>query len=93
MKNRRYGNLSLKIAVAAFVVFAFLAVAAMQMKFNDVKDKHDELKQEIALLEESVNDLKNQLALPFDDEYVEQVAREKLGLCYPDEVIIESNLN
>lgn len=93
MKNRRYGNLSLKMAVACFVVFALLAVAAMQMKFNDVKDKHKELQQEIALLEESVNDLENQLALPFDDEYVEQVAREKLGLCYPDEVIIESNLN
>ena len=93
MKDKRYGNLSMKIAVAAFVVFALLAVASMLMKFNDVKEKRSELEQEIAVLQESVNDLENQLALPFDDEYVEQVAREKLGLCYPDEVIVESNLN
>lgn len=93
MKNRRYGNLSLKIVVSCFVVFAILAVASMQMKFNDTKEKYNELEKEIARLEETVNDLENQLALPFDDEYVEQVAREKLGLCYPDEIIIESNLN
>ena len=93
MRNRRYGNLSLKIAASAFIVFALLAVASMQMKYNETLDKYNDLKEEIAVQEEAINNLENQIALPFDEAYVEQVARERLGLCYPDEVIVESNLN
>ena len=93
MRSRRYGNLAIKIAASAFVVFALLAVASMQMKYNETKATYDELKQKIELQKESISNLENQLTQPFDNSYIEQVARERLGLCYPDEVIVESNLS
>lgn len=93
MHNRRYGNLAIKIAAAAFIIFALLAVASMQMKYNETKATYDDLKLKIAVQMEAISDLENQLAQPFDNSYIEQVARERLGLCYPDEIIVESNLN
>ena len=93
MRNRRYGNLAIKIAASAFVVFALLAVASMQMKYNETKATYDELKLKIEMQKESISSLENQLDQPFDNSYIEQVARVRLGLCYPDEIIVESNLN
>ena len=93
MTDRHNIRLLLKVAMVVFVVFAILAIASMQMKYNEAKDEYNDLQRQIEGYNVSIENLENQLSLPFDDEYVAQVAREKLGLCYPDEIIVENNLN
>lgn len=93
MSERHNVRLLLKVAAIVFIVFAILAIASMQMKYNQVKGEYKDLQRQIEEYNVSIENLENQISLPFDDEYVEQIARDKLGLCYPDEIVIENNLN
>ena len=93
MTERHNVRLLLKVAAIVFIVFAILAIASMQMKYNQVKGEYKDLQRQIEEYNVSIENLENQISLPFDDEYVEQIARDKLGLCYPDEIVIENNLN
>ncbi len=51
----------------------------------------EKLGQEKVALEERVEDMRYRLESPLDDDYVARVAREKLGLCFPDEIIFYSD--
>jgi cell division protein FtsB len=93
MTGRHNINVLAKVAIVVFLVFAILAIASMQMKLNEVKAEKLRLQNEINEYEESIENIENQLSLNFDDDYVEQIARDKLGLCYPDEILVENNLN
>ena len=93
MTERHNVRLLLKVAAVVFIIFAILAIASMQVKYNQVKDEYNDLQRQIEEYTASIEDLENQIALPFDDEYIEQIARDKLGLCYPDEIVVENNLN
>jgi cell division protein FtsB len=93
MTGRHNINVLAKVAIVVFLVFAILAIASMQMKLNEVKAEKLRLQNEISEYEESIENIENQLSLNFDDDYVEQIARDKLGLCYPDEILVENNLN
>ena len=93
MTERHNIRLLLKVAIIVFVIFAILAIAPLQMKYNKIKSEYEALQNQIDEYNSSIENLENQVSLPFDDEYVEQVARDKLGLCYPDEIIVENNLN
>lgn len=53
--------------------------------------KIKELNKAIALEEARVEELKELKAYIQTDEYIEEMAREKLGLVYKDEIIFKSN--
>ena len=50
------------------------------------------LEERIAAAERSNAELKNKLETPFDDEYVAEIAKKKLNLVMPDEVIFYNDL-
>ena len=93
MTERNNVRLLLKVAAVVFIVFAILTIASMRVKYSKVKGEYIALQNQIEEYNASIEDLENQISLPFDDEYVEQIARDKLGLCYPDEIVVENNLN
>ena len=41
-------------------------------------------------MNETINELQAEIDRPFDDEYVAEIAREKLGLRYPQEIVFYS---
>ena len=41
--------------------------------------------------EKNLDDLKRQADEPYDEEYISGVAKDKIGLRYPDEVIFYNN--
>ena len=93
MNERRYCSLSAKVALSAFIVVAIIAIAVMRLRYNELKASYNELAGEINAYNESIDELQTLIDMPFDDEYVEMVAREKLGLCKPEDVIVNSNLS
>jgi len=40
----------------------------------------------------NIDELQNKLDTPFDDEYIIELAKEKLGYCLPDEIIFINDL-
>ena len=62
-------------------------------EYNGIKFFNGEGYKLDDLLEEKIEEMRYRLESPLDDEYVARVAREKLGLCYPDEIIYYNDLN
>lgn len=82
--------------------FIFLTVlvlfVAITVKKDELGARYDELQKEKAKCEkeyENLNKEKEDIEEYRDyvnsDEYIEEIARKKLGLAYPDEIIFEPN--
>ena len=71
---------------AAFVVM----FVSLHLKQNDLLSKAERLDAEISQMNETINELQAEIDRPFDDEYVAEIAREKLGLRYPQEIVFYS---
>lgn len=57
------------------------------MKTNQLLQETEKLNEEITDKTEEVEELRYLLDAPIDDAYIIRVAREKLGLVFPDEEI------
>ncbi|WP_333871425.1 septum formation initiator family protein [Desulforamulus putei] len=87
--RRRSGRsklvLILSVVVVAYVVFSlgnqFKKLQAMQSNMESLQSQVQELKSRNAALREEIKQIKS-------DSYVEQVAREQLGLVKPGETLV-----
>ena len=50
----------------------------------DEKREREEYARELS---ESIDELEYLVEMPLDDNYKIRIAREKLGMCFPDEII------
>ncbi len=91
--NRYSAKLFEKIAMLVFCVFCGVTLVILQLERNDLQDEADQLNQQIVELNDYAHELRAALDKPFDDEYIEDLAKEKLGLRYPQEVVFYSKDN
>lgn len=89
--KKKSNKLFEKTAMLVFCVFCFISLVILQLEKNDLKNEAAELTKQITELEDYVNELQATLDEPFDEEYIEGIAKSKLGLRYPQEVIFYSN--
>ena len=82
----------MKLAVIMFIAAGISSSARMLVKYNEYRDKIDELSADKMKYEESIERIRYELEQEFDDEYVEKIAKEKLNLCRPDEVVYYNGL-
>ena len=85
-------NTFAKIALALFVVFCMVSVVKLKMEFNALEEKKLALEESISATQRRNAELSNKLETPFDDEYVAEIAKNKLNLVMPDEVIFYNDL-
>ncbi len=83
----------IKLGVIAFVVIGFFTVARLEMKYNEIETQRLQLEEQYKQNEELLEELERDLDAEFDDEYVIKIAKEKLNLCMPEEVIFYNDLN
>ena len=78
------------IIFSVFIIFglSFIKVYNNYQEINSLSNRLDSLENEIQLAEKENQELKDYLANIEDDEYVEKIAREKLGLVKPGEMLI-----
>lgn len=84
-------SIFLKLACAAFAAVCVFTIVRMRFVINDYKN---ELADVNAALEEEnskVDELQRQLDEPLDDQNVRDIAREKLDLRNPEEIVIYSD--
>lgn len=80
------------VRMSAFIITALFIVLIVTMRLdnNDKQERIAELNAQITEMNDYINELNADLQKPFDDAYIEEVATEKLGMRYPQEVIFYS---
>ena len=62
------------------------------MKYNRVQDEKEDREIYINQLNEKIDELEYIVDMPIDDEYKIRVARERLGMCFADEIIYYTDI-
>lgn len=86
-------NIAVRVAVTFFVVASLIISVRTLVKYNDFREKINRLEVKKEEYSENIERLKYELSCDIDDEYVIKIAKEKLNLCMPDEVVYYNGLN
>lgn len=90
--ERKKTSVFVKTAIFLFAIFAVISVVELQFQYNDYKAERDKLREEVAALQEEAEVLRGQLDTPVDEEYIISVAKDKLSLRLPEEIIFYNDL-
>ena len=85
MKNKKINILLKKILVLAFIIYFVYTVIAQQKTLNTYAQEKDKCNEDIEVAQEEQQELQEMKENINSDEYIEQIAREKLGMYYPNE--------
>ena len=83
---KKKNRIALWIIVLLLLVSVTIAVLNL-MRLNQIQNEAIRLALEKQEIQYRVDELKYRLNSPIDDAYIERVAREKLGLYFPDEIV------
>ena len=81
-----------RVLVFAMIIIGIVSVVKLQLEYNSLKVRRDALAAEIQATAERIEMLETTLNAPFDDEYIIKIAREKLNLRLPEEIVYYNNL-
>lgn len=88
----RNSNVIIKLGAVVFVLIGLFTVARLEMKYNDIEAQRRALEAEYEANQELIEDIERDIDAEFNDEYVIKIAKEKLNLCMPEEVIFYNDL-
>ena len=77
----------IKLFLALLLIFAVAFFLWSIMKYNDIMEEKKEKEKYITELSDNIDRLEYLVDAPLDDAYKIRIAREKLGMCFPDEII------
>lgn len=96
-KRRKQSAFNLAGYIAIFAVVITIAVVtwvrgiSLQEQLDDYDARQEQLNDMIAQEENRTNQLEERKKYMQTKQYIEDVAREKVGLVYPDEIMFKSN--
>lgn len=82
----------LRVIIFAMMIVGVVSIVKLQLEYNSLKVRRDALITEIENTGERIEMLQSSLDMPFDDEYIIKIAREKLNLRLPEEIVYYNNL-
>ena len=91
MKTRKTG-IAVKLALAVFAVFCVVTLFIQKIQIDDLNSEISELQQKNEAQQEYNDKLKDRLENEMDDEYVEKIAKDKLNLVLPEEIIFYNDI-
>ena len=68
-------------------VFAVIFFLRSLMNYNKVMEEAKLREQKIETLTDEIEQLEYLIDAPLDEDFKIRIAREKLGMCFPDEII------
>lgn len=77
----------IKAFIAFLFVFAIIFFLWSVMKYNKIMEEKAEKEAYIEQLQDEIDELEYLVEMPLDDNYKIRIARERLGMCFPDEII------
>ncbi len=91
-KEKNNFKTAVKVFVALLFVFALIFFIWSTMKYNKLLEEKADKEAYISELNEKIDELEYLVEMPLDDEFKIRVAREKLGMCFPDEIIFYTDV-
>ena len=83
------------LLIRVFLVILFLFAVAFflwsLMRYNKSMELKKEKEAYIEQLDDEVAQLRYLVDAPLDDAYKIRIAREKLGMCFPDEIVFHTD--
>ena len=85
MKKKIFTNILKKILIIAFILYFVFTLIKQQQTLNSYANQKTKYNEDIEVAEDEQEELQKTKDNINSDEYIEQVAREKLGMYYPNE--------
>lgn len=85
--HKKKSSIFLKITVFAFAVYVVVQLLSLQFAINDKKQEIENLQSQIKQQNMENDEVSQLLNDGITDEYMEKIARDKLGLAFPNERI------
>jgi cell division protein FtsB len=86
-------KVTLRLAIAALLIASITVFVTGLMKYSELQKEKEALEQKVDEYENEVEYLEYLLDCPVDYDYIVRMAREKLGLHLPDEIIYHNDTN
>ena len=86
MKVKRAG-VATKLLVLVLLAALAVALLSTRAKLNAAQNERDELARQVAAQREANAELADDIAHSDDPDYLADIARDKLGLLEPDEIV------
>ena len=83
----------LRLIPIVLIITAIATFVTAMMRFNELEREREALEQKIEELEYDIEELRYLIDSPVDYDYIVRVAREKLGLHLPDEIVYYNDYN
>lgn len=90
--GKKETSFMVKLAVFAAAAFAVITLVSLQLKYNEYKFKRDSLRAEVDELQDKADELREIADSEADRDYIIEVAKDKLNLRLPEEVIFYNDL-
>ena len=92
--DRKSGaSIIIRVFLVLLLLFSIVFFLWSVMKYNDIMEAKREKDEYIASLNDSIDKLEYLVEAPLDDAYKIRMAREKLGMCFPEEIIFHTELD
>ena len=85
MKNKKNSNLLKKLLILIFAIYFIYTLIAQQKTLNSYAREKERYNEQIEVAEDEQEELQEMKENINSDEYIEQIAREKLDMYYPNE--------
>ena len=85
MKNKIMSKLYKRILIVAFIAYFIYTIVMQQKTLNAYSEQKADCNNQIEMAQDENEELKKMKENINSDEYIEQIAREKLGMYYPNE--------
>ena len=86
-------TLLMRVLLGVLVVVSIGIFANSVMRYNALMEEQRELENKLASYEEMKEELQELLNSDYDYEYIVKIAKEQLGLYFPDEEIFYNDRN
>ena len=83
----------IRIFLILLFVFAIAFFLWSLMRYNEIMDQKEENDARIEQMAEDNARLRYLVEAPLDDAYKIRIAREKLGMCFPDEIVFYTEMD
>ena len=81
-----------RILLLVLLVFSLVFFATRLVEYNRLRQETEKLNEEIKEHENNAAELRYLIDSPMDDAYIARIARDRLGLVFPDEEVFYNNL-
>lgn len=85
MKKKIFTNILKKILIIAFILYFAFTLIKQQQTLNSYAVQKSKYNEDIEVAEDEQEELQKTKDNINSDKYIEQIAREKLGMYYPNE--------